>query len=176
MTQSPDDQLAVVLGQRQLIAVCCMSLVVLGLVATMAYVTGRSITAAQMKSLEKTDVPAAIVVDPGKPSESNVPAPLEAKAHPLPNVLLTQQSPVIQHETGEPPSGQSFWQVGVVERGVAPVFVEYLMRQGFRARMAPGQSPHGLRILVGPLADQADTEKAKRTLDALGFQSFLKRF
>jgi cell division septation protein DedD len=117
-------------------------------------------------------------VDPGQPSQSDVPALLEAKAHPLPNVLPTQQTPrpIVQAETGEPASGQSFWQVGVVERGVAPVFVEYLTRQGFRARMAPGQSANGLRVLVGPLTDQADTEKAKRTLDGLGFQSFLKRY
>jgi len=179
MTQSPDDQLAVVLGQRQLIAVCCMFLVVLGLVATMAYVTGRSITAAQMRSLEKSDVPPAIVVDPGKPPQTTVPGPMEAKAETLPPTPTPApiQSPLqAAAEMGEPTAGQSFWQVGLVDRGVAPVFVEYMTRQGFRSRLAAGQSAGGLRVLVGPLTSQADAEKTKRALDAMNIQAFLKKY
>jgi hypothetical protein len=184
MTQSPDDQLAVVLGQRQLIAVCCMFLVVLGLVATMAYVTGRSITAAQMRSLEKSDVPPAIVVDPEKPPQSSIPAPMQAKAETLPpnpaSAPVAQQptqSPLqAAAEMGEPTPGQSFWQVGLVDRGLAPVFVEYMTRQGFRSRLAAGQSAGGLRVLVGPLTSQADAEKTKRALDAMNIQAFLKKY
>ena len=73
-----EDQLAIVLGQRQLMAVCCMFLTVLGLVATLAYVAGRTITAAQFQSSEsdRAETGHPMVVDP--------PRALEARAESLP--------------------------------------------------------------------------------------------
>lgn len=65
-TMIHDDQLAIVLGQRQLVAVCCMFLVVIGLVSTLAYVAGRSITAATLARTSDLLAPAPgpLVVDP----------------------------------------------------------------------------------------------------------------
>jgi cell division protein FtsN len=198
--QPPDDQLAIVLGQRQLVAICCMALVVLGLVATLSYVCGRSITAAQMRQQE-TLPPQAIVVDPAKPAPSgpatqsaSVPSALEARAETLPlqpptsapsqpaATQLAAAQPALQPQTprtavlGEPTRGLSFWQVGVVDRGVATVFAEYLTRLGLKARLAAGDSPTTHRVLVGPLPDQAETENTRRILQSAGFQYFLRRY
>ncbi|MCZ2147532.1 MAG: hypothetical protein LC126_07135 [Bryobacterales bacterium] len=187
MTQTHDDQLAVVLGQRQLIAVCCMFLVVMGLVSTLAYVCGRSITAAQMKAQEKPEPAPAIFVDPVRPAtaeQAKAPGPMEAHAETLPArstpVIVPQARPAaaagLAATEAEPAQGEAYWQVGVVDRGIAAVFVEYLTKHGFRARTASAQSGNLRRVLVGPVADPADAENTKRNLDAGGFQSFMKRY
>lgn len=93
MTDQPEDQLAVVLGQRQLIAICCMFLVVMGLVATLSYVTGRSITAAQMRNADESMATPPIIVDPTRNQNVN-PTPLETRAQ---NVMPTG-SPVAQQQ------------------------------------------------------------------------------
>ena len=81
-----DDQLAIVLGQRQLTAVCCMFLTVLGLVATLAYVAGRTITAAQFQA--RNDVPAEVshpmVVDPPRALDIRAQAQPEPEPAPVP--------------------------------------------------------------------------------------------
>ncbi|MBL8173282.1 MAG: hypothetical protein JNK48_01345 [Bryobacterales bacterium] len=173
MTHHSDDQLAVVLGQRQLIAVCCMFLVTMGLVATLAYVSGRSISAAQIAEgpcpSEKAQ---AMVVEP---ASNPVPAPLHAQAEPLPP-RQTPIAPAALPVDAPPASGSVFWQVGVVDRGIATVFIEHLTRLGLRARAADVQTPGFLRVLVGPLPTQAAVDDAKRILDKSGFQAFLKKY
>lgn len=186
--ESPDDQMAIVLGQRQLVAVCCMALVILGLVATLAYVCGRSITAAQMQAQQAATLPrGAIVVEAGKPQPSTTPSPLEARAEGMP--LAGSPAAVPAAATGqsgfgiigtapmpEPSRGQTFWQVGVVDRGVATVFTEYLTRLGMRVRTAAGEAAGTYRVLVGPLTDVGETENTRRALQAAGFQYFLRRY
>ncbi|MBI3681530.1 MAG: hypothetical protein HY235_14190 [Acidobacteria bacterium] len=181
MTHASDDQLAIVLGQRQLIAVCTMCLVVMGLVATLAYVCGRSITAAQFES--SRPAAAAIMVDPTRsasspsraPAQPKPPAAMEAKAQ-----TIVAPKPVVAVNTPEPqadpPRGQTFWQVGLLDRGIAAVFVEYLQRLGLKARTASGTGPNLQRVLVGPLEDADEIEKAHKTLEATGFQSFIRRY
>jgi cell division septation protein DedD len=187
MTQTHDDQLAIVLGQRQLIAVCCMFLVVMGLVSTLAYVCGRSITAAQMKAQEKTEPAAAIFVDPVRPmalERAKASGPMTAQAETLPvrpkpatiPPVVRPATAATEEEPAEPAQGETYWQVGVVDRGIAAVFVEYLTKHGFRARTASAQSGSLRRVLVGPVTNPADAESTKRNLDAGGFQSFMKRY
>lgn len=196
MTRSaPDDQLAIVLGQRQLLAVCCMFLVVMGLVATLAYVSGRSITAAQMNNPDKGAAP-PILVDPTKTIKSETklipPAPMQAHAAAAAVPVAPQKAPQAVERTDRPSAAASseavspqpesaiapgaYWQVGLVDRGVAHVFVEYLQRQGLQARLAPGNSTQSLRVLVGPFADKASLEAARKQLQAAGFQYFLRRY
>ena len=182
MTQNrPEDQLAIVLGQRQLIAVCCMFLVMMGLVAMLAYVSGRSISAAQMAegpcSAEKAK---AMVVEP---AVNPIPAPMQAQAGPLPAPLKVASPSVVSPVAvvappvdAPPAAGSTYWQVGVVGRGVATVFVEHLTRMGLRARTAPVQTPGLLRVLVGPLPSQADVDATREKLDGAGFQAFLKKY
>lgn len=178
MQTRPEDQLAIVLGQRQLIAVCCMFLVTMGLVATLAYVSGRSISAAQMAEGPcTTDKAKAMVVEP---ASNPVPPPMHAQAEtlpPMPKAAVTAPVPVPVMAVDAPPApGSTYWQVGVVDRGIAGVFVEHLTRMGLRARIADGQSPGFPRVLVGPLPTQASIDETKARLDKSGFQAFLKKY
>ncbi len=212
-TMSHDDQLAIVLGQRQLMAVCCMFLVVIGLVSTLSYVAGRSITAAQFRGSERAETPAPIIVDPTRQQSQvgqTVPSPVKATAQTIPPVEVTpapaaevmpakpspfekaaaavsasaalaeeESAPLPAADPGpltDPPAGQSFYQVGSVERPMATVFASYLTEQGFRIRLAPGTTAATVRVLAGPLADAGDAEKTRVALQAAGFQHFLKKY
>lgn len=180
MTQThSDDQLAVVLGQRQLIAVCCMFLVTMGLVATLAYVSGRSISAAQVAEGPcPSDKAKAMVVEP---ASTPMPPAMHAQAEPLPppNIPIAPAKTPAVARTGvdaPPAPGSTYWQVGVVDRGIAGVFVEHLTRMGLRAQSAGVQTPGFLRVLVGPLSTQSSIDETKRLLDESGFQAFLKKY
>jgi cell division protein FtsN len=197
-----EDQLAIVLGQRQLIAVCCMFLVIIGLVSTLAYVAGRSITAATFRSVTERSEPAApapIMVDPAKnaktaaaaavppviearaesavpaapPVEPVKPSPFPEVARPIPVRAAAAANPM---ESREPVTGETYWQVGSIERGMAATFTQYLSSQGFRSRLAPGGSDNTIRVLVGPLTNDAEIENTGRALEAAGFQHFLRKY
>ena len=177
MQNRPEDQLAIVLGQRQLIAVCGMFLVTMGLVATLAYVSGRSISAAQLADGPcSTEKAKAMVVEP---ASNPVPPPMHAQAETLPPMPkpVAPAVPAPMAAVDAPPApGSTYWQVGVVDRGIAGVFVEHLTRMGLRARIADGQTPGFPRVLVGPLPTQAIIDETKARLDRSGFQAFLKKY
>lgn len=204
LTIGHEDQMAIVLGQRQLMAVCCMFLVVLGLVSTLSYVAGRSITAAQFRNSERAEnsAPAQpVVIDPTRrqartqPAAEPVPAsePVEAQALPEAPVPAPKPSPfgdsvpaaaaegpkAAALDPGaltEPAAGTVFFQVGSVDRAKAPEYGAYLAGQGLRIRLAPGISPALVRVLVGPLANDREIQEANNALDAGGFEHFLRRY
>lgn len=300
MDEHHEEQVAVVLGQRQLIAVCCMFLVVLGLVATLSYVTGRSITAAQMCGDSASMVTPPIIVDPMKSGSSHsvaatvsptgsvspatapatapvtVPAtsthavtpppaavstrpqdasrtvtasmdgslslPARASESPArarqpqveskvkPSTKLAMATPAVAPPTvsqpapapvqkatviakplpsdasaaagssepsvastddnsaaekiapetpvspAQPASGETFWQVGVVDHKLATEFTQKLSSLGLPVRVTPGQSAEGRRVLVGPFSSNAEIESARKLLAAAGYQHFLRKF
>ncbi|MBL8231539.1 MAG: hypothetical protein JNL98_23790 [Bryobacterales bacterium] len=252
-----------------------MFLVVLGLVGTLSYVTGRSITAAQMRNADETHSTPPIIVDPrksgGQPTPIEVRAasamptgapvtpqqvvpipparvvtpptkeeprkedsgrtvtasmssgvlspvrqvptapPVAPAAKPEPVKLAVAVAPVVKAtpppvpkselksaETRlsvnpaqqpaasvpggavdgpeEPGSGETFWQVGVVDIRQAASFTQKVAGLGLPVRLAAGQSSDGRRVLVGPLQSQTEVESARKTLVAAGYQHFLRRF
>ncbi len=204
LTIGHEDQMAIVLGQRQLMAVCCMFLVVLGLVSTLSYVAGRSITAAQYRGMERAEytapAPAPVMVDPVRRATPAAapPEPVQAAAVAEPEpVAPVKPSPFgdslpaapgpnsFEAAKGqprdpgvltEPPAGTVFYQVGSIERGMSTVLADYLTGQGFRTRLAPGISPALVRVLVGPLSSEQEIQKTNTALDAAGFDRFLRKY
>lgn len=200
-----EDQLAIVLGQRQLVAVCCMFLVIIGLVSTLAYVAGRSITAASFRSGPERIEAAPIMVDPTRTAPTQaaaavpaaIPPVIEARAEtpvaaapaveaakpsPFPDAAppshpVVAVAPAAAVAPGRDPSpGETYWQVGSIERGMAAAFTQYLSSQGFRTRVATGGSADTVRVLVGPLTTAAEVENTDRALEAAGFQHFLRKY
>lgn len=151
----------VVLGNRQMAAVAFVILALLALVAAMAYLAGRVMTtAAQVPGAAK--VPEQVIVVDPKPTT----APPVAAAAPVAAIPAVGSAPV---------SGESYFQVGSVDRGMADVSVEYIKKNGLSARVAPGVSSGVFRVLVGPIG-ASDTPAIKARLKALGFTPFIKKY
>lgn len=72
-------------------------------------------------------------------------------------------------------SGQMFFQVAAVDKGMAEVSAQYLVQKGFSARVTPGPTSSVFRVLVGPLAGESQAQAMKGSLEELGFRPFLKR-
>jgi hypothetical protein len=145
------------IGNRQLAAVLFVVIVLVGMIATAAYLAGRvavdgGTSVARTRSTS-TAVPPATV---SKPAAAKPVAPAAAAA-----------LPVLQGR---------FLQVGAVDKGMAEVAVEYLARKGFSARIGDSPSPGIVRVLVGPIGPSQDPAKLQAEVEVLGFRPFLRQY
>jgi hypothetical protein len=194
MSQTRNDTFALMLSPRQLIAVCSMSFSVVWLIAALAYVAGHAKTAELPAGMAFGAEP--LVIDPVRWPERGADAGLGARlrvtraAASEAEPAITQQ-PVTQPGTAqpamtqiataesvivEPEKGQRFWQVRVVERDTAPVYVEFLKKLSLPARAAASTDPLKVRILVGPLADTDEQEALRKSIAQAGLPYYLRKY
>lgn len=198
MTPSPDlgpQEYELQLTHRQVVTVLLLLLTVMGLVAAMAYIAGRSVTA--MRFAKETSAQdnrkgpsGALVVEPAavatptptpsraaSPTPSAKPSPTPAPA-PTPKAVAAEIPPTREpaaSQVADPPPG-AYLQVGSVDMGVARAFHEYLSRREFPVRIAPGASPNAFRVVIGPLGGPKEIQETEIRLKNAGFPSFLKRY
>lgn len=203
MARSEDGEFELILGNKQLLSVFFIVVVLLGVFFTMGYIVGKNSVSPEMAAgkppsgaivVEPTDPApkpsAGIVVEPDKPSAlapAHTPEPVkkekdkakeekkktEAAPPPAP---VTSSKPAVT-SSGEPAAGQTFLQVVASTRPDCEIIVDVLKRKGFSAVMAPGPNPDLFRVLVGPLSDAATISKTRTDLEAAGFQKpYLRKY
>ncbi|HBY61137.1 MAG TPA: hypothetical protein DEH78_15045 [Solibacterales bacterium] len=186
MIEKTEGKFEIVLGQRQLATTLFLLLMQMGVVAGVAYMAGRAVTAAQFARGENGVVSSkgpgqVLVVDPPSTTSSYgtaTAAPLPATVAPRPEVTrkaATMPVTMTLDPDPEPASGELYLQVGSVERGMAEVFVEVLKRRNLPAKYIPGVKDNVYRVLVGPLAKSQLTSTGEQ-LTELGFSGFPRRF
>jgi cell division protein FtsN len=156
-----EDRQALVLESRQLTAVSLGAVLLVGLVAGIGYVAGRSVSAGQLAT---APAPAIEAPAPAPPAVTVAPAPSPLPATVEPSYLDPEQA-----------RGQRFLQVCAVERGVAEVFLEVLARKGFTGRIAPGPDAKTFRVLVGPLTT-TEIAETRSALERAGFTAFVRNY
>ncbi len=206
MARSEDGEFELILGNKQLLSVFFIVVVLLGVFFTMGYIVGKNSFAPDAMA-GKEPPTGAIVVDPadsgsGKPQggivvEPDKPSPIAERPTPTPEpVKKTERqkedltpaptpSPApATHSvrpavtaTGEPGSGQTFLQVVASTRPDCEIIVDVLKRKGFTALVAPGPNNDLFRVLVGPLSDAATISRTRTELEAAGFQKpYLRKY
>jgi cell division septation protein DedD len=181
-----------VLGNKQLLTVFFIVVVLFGIFATMGYIVGRS-SASPEESSGKEAAP--LVVEPAKsldsprpelgaesaPSSGGADSP-DARAaapdhRPTPTPPAAQVPPAPSGSPLfiEPSGGQTFLQVMAVARADAELVTEVLRKKGFPAAVAAGPSASIFRVLVGPLSDTAAVAQTKIELEAAGFKNTIVR-
>jgi outer membrane biosynthesis protein TonB len=203
MARSEDGEFELILGNKQLLSVFFIVVVLLGVFFTMGYIVGKNSVSPDMASgkppsgamvVEPTEAEPApkasgrMVVEPDKPSampETSKPTPEPAakKAEPPPAEEPKSAPAPITHSqvaltpTGEPAPGQTFLQVVASTRPDCEIIVDVLKRKGFPALMAPIPKSELWRVLVGPLTDAAVISKTRTDLEAAGFQKpYLRKY
>lgn len=180
-------------GQRQIAALGFVAVLVLGCVATVAYLAGRvagprqdavaansssrrtgpstqSVPAPAQKAEPRPHVEQLIVVEPA--STTAVPAqPKPVAPSPAP-VKAPELKPVAQ----ELLAGNTFWQVAATDRGMSEVTLEVLTRKGLPTLLSEGPSSGILRVLVGPIRTPEESARTKAVLDDAGFHPFIKKY
>jgi cell division septation protein DedD len=174
-----------VLGNKQLLSVFFIVVILLGIFFTMGYVVGRNsspVDAAasrQTESYERQNAPSAMPAAT-KPVAVSAPETYPSAATPA----ATKVEPVAAQKPIElppvtvtqPQIGQTYLQVLAVAKSEAEVLAEVLAKKGFRALVAPGPNDRVFRVLVGPARDTNDAAKLRADLEAAGFKPFVKKY
>jgi len=194
MARSGGSESEVLLGNRQLLSLFVIVVILLAVFFTMGYVLGKhsgtaggeAVASRESVSTPSPALPSGFAESSRKPvSASNTSVPVPAT--PDAAAPASASSPVAQLSTPapvvappltptEPAAGQTFLQVHAGRRPEAEVIAEVLKKQGFSTRLAPGPTEGIVRVLVGPLRDTSAITNARGELEKAGFKPILRRY
>jgi len=184
LPKNEDGEFELILGNRQLLSVFFIVVILLGVFFTMGYIVGRNSGTA---TAELTPAP---VVDgrlPATEAPAKTPEPSSAPA--APTETAPQQpapaTPAAEHEP-EPPkrepkaeprtvsgshpaAGQTYLQLAATSQHEADIMVDVLRKKKFHAMAAEiDEKPGTFRVLVGPITDST-ANKMRADLQGEGF-------
>jgi len=200
MPRNDDGEFELVLGNRQLLSVFFIVVILLGVFFTMGWIVGRNSMPSSTEVARHTDGPTSIVVDPrGSPDQPSTaaapprmePAPQEtAKPAPVverpkPTAHVEPAKPEVEKpertapappspstpSPSTPPSGQ-YLQVSAVGKPEAELMVDVLNKKGFHALAMQVPNSALYRVLVGPLADASTISKTRTELQNAGLKGY----
>jgi cell division septation protein DedD len=192
MPKNEEGEFELILGNRQLLSVFFIVVVLLGVFFTMGYIVGRNSGpgASAEVATTKKDTKPMVVDSAAPPASSPAPAP-EVK----PTVVETRpqqaepeksEAPKAEHQAAtkadppklvkkeapapEPASAGGFYlQLTATTQHEAEVYADVLKKKGFKAiTSAVPDKPGLIRVMVGPLAESA-ISKTRVDLNAAGF-------
>jgi len=205
LARNDEGEFELVLGNRQLISVFLIVVILLGVFFSMGYIVGRNstpagaTTASTKVAAEPADTPPPAAATPPPAAaavpESKPPAPERATTHaeqpaaeappppkPTPvNPAKEKKSPVPPPVRSEraavtgEPPAGDYWQVVATARPDAEIVAEALTKKGLHAIVAPAPREGIFRVLVGPLPDSATQAQTRTELEAAGFKNPIVR-
>ena len=181
-----EGEFELVLGNKQLLSVLFIVVVLLGVFFAMGYIVGRNSapveTSRRAEPYVRTDAQSAMperrpppptqpkpVLDQDAASQAQAGAPAAAPER----AKSIEVAPV---STAQPEAGQTFLQVSAVAKAEAEILSELLVKKGFRATVAAGPNDKLFRVLVGPAKDTAELSKIKNDLEEAGFKSIVRKY
>lgn len=169
-----------ILGNKQLLSVLFIVIVLLGIVFAMGFLAGRSTGAAIAKSNER----GPIVVDSPQrkgaeqranlepvPTSDETPQQTQASAPPKEQEKPAAPPKAVPTTSGDAaaPGPGTYLQVAATTRQQADNMLQLLADKGFRVATAPApKNPELFRVLVGPLPAGEDMARTRESLRALG--------
>jgi cell division septation protein DedD len=193
MPKNEEGEFELILGNRQLLSVFFIVVVLLGVFFTMGYIVGRNSAppvSADATPVRKEGKPMVVdsptptpVAETPTPAESSAPketAPQQPapapRATPTPRPAKAEAprpTPVpasaAAAASDAPASGQTYLQLAATSRHEADIEVDVLRKKGFKAMAAEIPEKAGtFRVLVGPIPD-GGVNKTKSDLNAAGF-------
>lgn len=201
MPRNEEGEYELLLGNRQLLSIFVIIVVLFGIFFAMGYITGKNSggaaiaaskpPAAAPVSSAPADQPApdqtpkasaagGAVIPP--PSANPAPTQSEPATAPAPTTASTEKpsAPASAAATppgsdvAEPAPGETFLQITAVARHDAELMSDTLNKRGFSARIAPSHT--GLfRVLVGPVHDAASLARLRSSLEDAGFRNTIVR-
>lgn len=187
MAKNEDGEFEVLLGNKQLISLFFVVVILLGVFFTMGYLLGRNsgsgvaIPAAARKeapptaargfpnTYSGTDLPSAPSPVPSAPAARPDASPAVQTRPPV-RETVSPAAPT------EPVSGQAYLQVIASTRAEVDLVVSVLRKKGFRALTAPGPSEGVFRALVGPLENAAAVAETRAGIEKAGFKTYLRKY
>jgi len=188
--RNEDGEYELILGNRQLMSVFFIVIILLGVFFALGYKVGQNsspVTASETAS-RRTDskpvvdspatsredaAPAAAPKETASqqgPATSPVPQPATPAAPPPERVAAAPAKPASRADTSsQPESGRTYLQLSAIDHDKAEIMVELLRKKSFPAIAAEiPEKPGVFRVLVGPVAD-ADLNKVRTDLQNASF-------
>lgn len=200
MPRTDEGEFELILGNRQLISVFLIVVILLGVFFSMGYIVGRNSAPAALEA-KNTPPGKPIVVEPPPRKDTEQPAPIEPAPQPqaaAPETKPPSTPPVAEKKETEkpapspapvtetkpappphpatsstvdqPPAGR-YWQVVSTARHEAEILAGAIAKKGMKTMVAPAPKGGLYRVLVGPLGDSADVAKTRSDLEAAGFKN-----
>jgi len=182
LPKNEDGEFELILGNRQLLSVFFIVVILLGVFFTMGYIVGRN---SGTMTAELTPAPGVDARPPATEAPARTPDP--APVTPAPTETAPQQPPPLPAErTPEPPkrepkaeahtvpgsrpvAGQTYLQLAATSQHEADIMVDVLRKKKFRAMAAEiDEKPGTFRVLVGPITDTT-ANKMRADLQGEGF-------
>jgi cell division protein FtsN len=171
------------LANRKLTTALLGMILLAGLIACMSYLAGRSVSNIQSKaaaSEQAAVAPQPVIVEP---LAKSAPAPVVTEtpaATPAPaasgQILFEQPAARPAAQAQAPAPGSIYLQVGYIDAAQSASFSAQLKAKGYSPSIRPGDNAHGVRVLLGPLASDAEALALQSRVNADGFESFVKRY
>ena len=196
MPRNQDGEYEILLGNKQLLSVFFIMVILLAVFFSMGYVLGRRSPVASAQSRPEAlppapatspngfaeSVPPVAATQPQAPPTAPDPsAPVKTSPQPLqPPVAEAQKKaanpPSSAAAMSAPVEGQTYLQATAAKRIDAELVAGVLRKKGFPVVLAPGPSEAVVRVLVGPFAGGESLAKARSGLEAAGFKPFTRKY
>ena len=183
MPKNEEGEFELILGNRQLLSVFFIVVVLLGVFFTMGYIVGRNSGPAanvDIASAGKPEVKPLVVESPAPKTEPPTASPPAASKEPVeePAAAKTKPAEAAKHAAPKPekaaraepaePSG-TYLQLAATSKHEAELLVDVLRKKSFHALTAEVPEKAGtFRVLVGPLGD-GEVNKTRADLQSAGF-------
>jgi hypothetical protein len=191
LPRNEDGEFELLLGNRQLMSVFFIVVILLGVFFAMGYIVGRNSSPVATPDVAShrpepkpvtADIPAST-----RDAAAPTPAPAAPKDNDAPKETASQQgpatAPVAQPEpvaapakassraatSGQAESGKTYLQLSAIDHDKAEIMVELLRKKNFQAIAAEiPEKPGVFRVLVGPIPE-ADVSKTRAALQDASF-------
>jgi len=199
MPGNEEGEFELVLGNKQLLSVFFVVVVLLGVFFTMGYVVGRNTAQVQVAAA----LPEPLVVEAGgasggpeevasaeepapsvqtAPSAQSAPVPEPPRLaqveppKPAPAPSTPKPKPVSSSALNDPPAGTVFLQIAATTDPEASMLLEVMERRGFAGRLAPVPGEDLKRVLIGPLSGGDEYSETREKLREAGFEPFRRTY
>lgn len=186
MPRNDDGEFELILGNRQLMSVFFIVVILLGIFFAMGYIVGRNsspVGAPEVASRPAATKSAAADA-PASERATTADAPKETPPRP-PSETASQQGPAAKptpppepapakassraSTSNQPESGKTYLQLSAIDHDKAEIMVELLRKKSFPAIAAEiPEKPGVFRVLVGPVPE-ADLNKVRADLQSASF-------
>ena len=183
MPKTEDGEFELILGNRQLLSVFFIVVILLGVFFTMGYIVGRNsgtliadvpVTPAPDGKPQVVEPPAKIAEPapaPPAPKETAPQQPTKAEPEPAPEPPKPEKVKAEPVRSGgsHPAAGQTYLQLAATSKHEADIMVDVLRKKSFKAMAAEiDERPGTYRVLVGPITDTT-ANKMRADLQGAGF-------
>jgi len=181
LPKNEDGEFELILGNRQLLSVFFIVVVLLGVFFTMGYIVGRNAAPVTpevaanppvdtrppaVESPARTPEPAPVASPPSETAPQQ-PAPTAPAAEHVPETPKAEAPPTAIGS--RPAAGQTYLQLAATSQHEADIMVDVLRKKRFRAMAAEiEEKPGTFRVLVGPVTDTT-ANKMRADLQGAGF-------